>query len=141
MIAESCQSSSIGTSRIARWIWPVLVLNGLVCLARVPTSAVLKRHRQVEALREQGDVEWLLSRAGLGGADVIRRVRAETPDDAVVVVRGDFHGALEFAPRLLWPRLCCAQHRLPPGAVSLAGRPVAPLAVIGRGSGLFLESR
>ena len=52
MIAESCQSSSIGTSRIARWIWPVLVLNGLVCLARVPTSAVLKRHRQVEALRE-----------------------------------------------------------------------------------------
>ena len=75
------------------------------------------------------------------GAEVVLEVRDNTPENAVVPVRGLFKGALEYVPPLLWPRLCCRVEALAAGASEHLGRPVAPYVIVSDGASLLLERR
>lgn len=124
------------------------LLAGLLVLAhvgfalvRVPHAVVAKRWREVAACRSEGDAAFILRTAHLDGADAIATLRATTAEHAVVPVRGSDKGALEFAPMLLWPRLCKAAGSLPPGVATADGRPIAPWVLVAEGKRLRLEAR
>jgi hypothetical protein len=109
-------------------------------LLRVPHAVVARRVRDVQAVADEGYAPFAMQRARLLGADAIETLRAATPPDAVIAVRGDFKGALEFAPALLWPRLCRRAETLA-GMATLSGRPIAAWTLVGDGPALRLEPR
>ena len=119
----------------------VVIAHVVFGLCRIPHAVVAQRLEDVAGYRRDGDAAWLFRTAKLEGADAIAAVRARTAPDAVVVFRGDRKGAMEWAPALLWPRLCCAENRLPAGATTFAGRPIADLALVGDRLTLRVEAR
>jgi len=124
--------------RLAPWLPPALVLAHVVFgLLRVPRSVVAKRLAQVAAVEQEGYVPYLFRAAHLEGADAVLDLSASTPPHALIVTRGPLKGALEFAPALLWPRLCLRDGAVLPDD----GRPVAGRALVGDRDGLWLEPR
>ncbi len=119
----------------------LLVTHVAFGLARVPHAVVAKRWREVTACRAEGDAAFILRTAHLTGAEAIVTLRATTPQNAVVAVRGVDKGVLEFAPPLLWPRLCKAEGAIPAGAATDEGRPIAAMVLVAEGKHLRLEAR
>jgi len=117
-----------------------VVVHVVFGMARIPHAVIAQRFADVEGYRSEGDAAWLFRTAKLMGADAITAVRARTGPDAVIPIRGDLE-PLEWVPPLLWPRLCCAVERLPAGARTFAGRPIADLVLVGEGMTLRVESR
>ena len=110
-------------------------------LLRIPHAVIAQRWADVDAFRREGDAAWLLRTARLNGADAIALVRECTGPDAVIAIRGAHEDALEWAPPLLWPRLCCAERALPAGATTFAGRRIADLVLVGDEKTLRVEPR
>ncbi len=109
---------------------------------RLPASVVGRRLAEVAACRRDGYVPFVLGSAFQGGEDAIAELLATTSPDAVIPIRGLRKGAIEFAPALLWPRLCCATESLPAGAVRTAdGRPIAQQVLVADGASMRLEPR
>lgn len=132
---------STAGARLGACAGALLLLHVAFGLARVPHAVVVKRWREVAACREEGDAAFILRTAHLTGAEAIAMLRNTTPENAVIAVRGEDKGVLEFAPPLLWPRLCKAEGALPAGAVSAEGRPIAPMVLVAEGKHLRLEAR
>lgn len=123
-------------------ILAVLVLLHLVLgLLRLPFSVVGRRLAEVAACEREGHARFVFASARQDGADAIAELLATTPADAVVPIRGLRKGAIEFAPALLWPRLCCDAEALPRGAERHDGRPIAARVLVGDGDRLRLEPR
>lgn len=127
---------------------PLPVVLGALVLAhvvfgllRVPHVVVGRRLLEIADYRREGDAAYVLRTAFLRGADAIAALRRATPADAVIGYRGGQKGALEFAPALLWPRLCCNAAALPAGASTAHGRPIAAQVLVGDGATLRLEPR
>jgi hypothetical protein len=127
--------------RLAFWLGAAIVVHVALGIARVPHAVIGKRWTEIEEIERDGFVAWSLSTARLGGADAIDELLRTTAADAIVPVRGPFKGALEYAPRLLWPRLCCAEHLLPAGLDTRHGRPIAPVVLVGDRGSLHVEAR
>ena len=127
--------------KVAAVLGCVVVAHVLFGLFRIPHAVIAQRFEDVAGFRRDGDAAWLFRTAKLEGADAIGLVRARTGPDAVVAFRGDRKGAMEFVPPLLWPRLCCAADRLPAGATTFAGRPIADVVLVGDGLTLRVEAR
>ncbi|MGC6489347.1 MAG: hypothetical protein ACON4Z_16995 [Planctomycetota bacterium] len=92
-----------------------------------------------------GDAAWLFAAAHLEGTELIERLRRETNEDAIIAVwgafKGAFKGAIEFAPRLLWPQLLARENLLEPDATAHRGRPISPFVLVSDGAALRLEVR
>lgn len=131
----------MGSSRWSAWLLAAIGLHCAVGVARIPHAVIGKRWAEVAEFGRDGEVEWRLRTARIEGAAAITTLRESTAEDAVVVMRGDLEDAIEFAPALLWPRLCCVETSLPAGADSYLGRPIAPWAIVGDGMLLRLEPR
>ncbi|MEO0481665.1 MAG: hypothetical protein AAF196_19510 [Planctomycetota bacterium] len=69
----------------------------------VPKKAIGRRVDQIEAHQRDGGPFRLCSEQS---AAVLKELRDTTPPDAVIPVIGSARGDMEFAPALLWPRLC-----------------------------------
>jgi hypothetical protein len=139
-----------GSANVTEPAWRGRLVSVLGCLViahvlfgvgRIPHAVIAQRWEDVDGYRRDGDAAWLFREAKLEGADAIAAVRARTAPDAVVLFRGDRKGAMEWAPPLLWPRLCCAEERLPAGAKTFAGRPIADLVLVGDENLLRVEAR
>lgn len=110
-------------------------LHVAIVVARVPGSVVLKRLAEIDAYRAAGPVRFHLDNALHQGADGIEWLLANTPEDAVVLFHGERHGALEFVPGLLYPRLMLDFHAVRRGQETALGRPIARGTLPGKGSG------
>ena len=89
-----------------------------IALVRVPTDVVSKRCARIAEFHARGAVRFHLDTKQMQGAQAVERLLQYTREDAVVLQRGAYSGALEFVPPLLWPRLVCAEfwpHACPPG--------------------------
>ena len=84
----------------------LLAAHVLFGLCRAPLVTVARRAQEIADYRREGDIAYVMRTGHLQGADALVGLRAATPPDAVVNVSGDSKGPLEFAPALLWPRLC-----------------------------------
>ena len=123
MANPDVSTSSASSKRIATLLAVGVALHCAFGVLRIPHAVIGKRV------------------ADLTGAEVILEVRDNTPENAVVPVRGLFKGALEYVPPLLWPRLCCRVEALAAGASEHLGRPVAPYVIVSDGASLLLERR
>ena len=141
MANPDVSTSSASSKRIATLLAVGVALHCAFGVLRIPHAVIGKRVADVTGLQDEGDVSWLMARARLTGAEVILEVRDNTPENAVVPVRGLFKGALEYVPPLLWPRLCCRVEALAAGASEHLGRPVAPYVIVSDGDSLLLERR
>lgn len=74
-------------------------------LARVPTKVWAKRLGEIAEYRARGPVRYHLDNAHHQGAGAVEWLLDHTPEDAVVLWRGQWKGAFEFASALLAPRL------------------------------------
>lgn len=119
----------------------LLLLHLGLGVLRLPASVVGRRLREVAACRQVGHGTYALESAGQSGASAIDVLLTQTPADAVVLIRGLRKGAIEFAPALLWPRLCCDESALPRDGDRYAGRPIAAYMLVGDGELLRLEAR
>jgi len=132
-----------GASRVnwATWVAVAVVLHCGFGALRIPHAVFGKRWDDAAEFDREGVAAWRLRRARLEGLPAIERLLRTTADSAVVAIGGQFKGALEYVPPLLWPRLCCFRDRLPADATTYLGRPIAEYAVIGEGTTLRLEAR
>jgi hypothetical protein len=105
--------------------WVVLAAHTGLVLARVPQTVFARRLGQVAAWRAEGPARYLFRTSGREGVEAIEELLRTSPPDAVVLWRGDGHGAVEFAPMLLWPRLLAAEGSVAADAHRYLERPVA----------------
>jgi len=105
--------------------WVALAAHVGLVLARVPQKVVGRRLGEVAAWRAEGPARYLFRTSGLEGVEAIEELLRNSPEDAIVLWRGDGHGAVEFAPALLWPRLLAAEGSVPADAKLYLERPVA----------------
>jgi len=126
---------------LASWLAVLLLAHAVFGALRLPGSVALRRLTEIRACEGQGRARYALQLAQLDGADAIATLLATTPEDAVVPIRGVRKGAIEFAPGLLWPRLCVEAAVLPAGERTAAGRPIAAVVLVGDGTTLRLEPR
>jgi hypothetical protein len=147
MLGRRMSDSSVATTRTGRlrsfrfWLLALVAVHVVHGIARLPHAVLGKRLREIEGYRRDGDVEWLLANARLHGAEALRRVRTSCPEHEAVVLYGPLKGALEFAPALLWPRLCVAADRIPAGAVAHAGHRLHHLGLAGDRTTLRIVER
>ncbi len=112
-------------SRRLRALLLALVAAHLVLLVvRIPHAAFGKRLRSIREWRERGQVHYHLGRWPESAA-AIDWLLEHTPPNCVVPWRGDWKGALEFAPALLWPRILYVAKSLGSSQLSVHGRPIA----------------
>ena len=126
---------------LASWLAVLLIAHAVFGVLRLPGSVVARRLGEIAACAREGHARYTLRLAQQSGSDAIVQLLAATPPDAVVPIRGVRRGAIEFAPGLLWPRLCVDAAALPAGARTAAGRPIAPFVLVGDGAALRLEPR
>jgi len=130
---------------LASWLAVLLLAHAVFGALRLPGSVVGRRLTAIRACECDGHARYALQQAKLSGADAIATLLATTPPDAVVPIRGVRKGAIEFAPGLLWPRLCVEADALPAGELTSAGRPIAAVVLVGvqvgDGTTLRLEPR
>lgn len=93
-------------------------------LLRLPHAAYHKRMAQIASRRGLGDLAYHL-RFSSQSVAALAWLRDHTPTDAVVLFRGPWQGALEFAAPLLQPRLLYAEAAMPTGIQTMFGRPLA----------------
>ncbi len=133
--------------RTSFWIGLAVIVHCGIGVARLPRAAS-KRWGEVAEFRTRGAVRWRLEDGFPNHPEdversiaVIEELLRTTPDNAIVPIRGLPEDALEYAPALLWPRLCCFEERLVVVAGEHRGRPVAGVTLIGDGARLALEAR
>jgi len=105
--------------------WVALAAHTVLVLARVPQTVFARRLGQVAAWRAEGPARYLFRTSGGEGVEAIEELLRTSPTDAIVLWRGDGHGAVEFAPSLLWPRLLAAEGSVAADAHRYLDRPVA----------------
>jgi hypothetical protein len=115
----------------------LLAAHVLFGLCRAPLVTVARRAQEIAEYRRDGDIVYVLRTSHLQGAPALAELRATTPPDADVEVRGDSKGALEFAPALLWPRLCRREGGR--RGQERALRPLAPRILVADADGLRLD--
>ena len=118
---------------------------------RIPGKVYGKRLEHVRRYREVGAPGYHLDTDHRQGADLLRLLLAETPPDCILLWRGDTHGAIEFVPPLIAPRLLVAENECPANATHLLERPLAQgmladgsrgvFVLVGHGDSLSLELR
>ena len=143
IIAALCCNTMEATTRPRwmLWVGVAVVAHCVLGISRIPHAVIGKRWREVAEFQDEGGVAWRLRVANLEGVDVIEELRRTTPPDAVIVTRGAFKGVLEYAPRLLWPRLCCSETLTPADEIRRHDRPIAPVILVSEGGLLRLEQR
>lgn len=95
---------------LCRRICLVLVFGHLaIACARIPTDVIGKRRERIADYHARGAVRFHLDTKTMQGAAAVETLLRHSPPDAVVLHRGAYSGALEFAPPLLWPRLLYAE--------------------------------
>jgi hypothetical protein len=117
----------------------LLAAHVLFGLCRAPLVTVARRAQEIAEYRREGDIAYVMRTSHLQGADALVELRRTTPPDHDVRVRGDSNGPLEFAPALLWPRLC--YHRGPglPVLSERTRRPMARHTLVADGNDLRLD--
>ncbi|MCA8948531.1 MAG: hypothetical protein KDE27_03465 [Planctomycetes bacterium] len=129
------------TSRVTTWLAVAVGAHCAFGALRVPHAVIWKRWCEVADYRAEGGVAWRLESAALDGREAIETLLRTTGEDAVVLLRGDPKGAIEYAAPLLWPRLCCVAGAVPAEAETYLGRPIAARVLVGEGRALRLEPR
>lgn len=129
----------------------VVLAHLVVVVARVPYAAWAKRLREISAHRADGRTPFLFAASHLDGADVVDRLIASTPPDAMIAYDGDRKGALEFVAALVFPRLLVAAGQIVADQTEVAGRRIATqvdadgtrrrIVVVGDGRTARLELR
>ena len=76
-----------------------------IAVARIPTDVIGKRRERIADYHARGAVRFHLDTKLMQGAEAVEALLRHCPPDAVVLHRGAYKGAFEFAPPLLWPRL------------------------------------
>ncbi len=107
----------------------------LFAVSRVPRVVVGRRLEQVADYRERGGARFHLDNKFREGAQWVEWIQQNVPPDAAVLYRGPVKGPLEFVSGLIHPRLLCDAARVPPGAETAAGRPIARGRIAGLGEG------
>ncbi len=113
-----------------RPLW--LQLLGLAFLAhllfgvqRIETNAFPKRLEHVSMIHDKGMIHFHLRRLSPDSVPVLEFIAENTPENAVVLFRGEPRGILELAVGLLSPRLLYQDSAIPAGAKTIHGRPVS----------------
>ena len=112
----------------SRWGLALAILLGAhvaVGIARIPSKVWGERADEIARYRDVGAVRFHLDNRERSGADAVQAVLDRSPENAVVLWRGEWRGALEFAPALLAPRLVVDERYCPKDATSLWDRPLA----------------
>jgi hypothetical protein len=112
----------------SRWGLALAVLLGAhvaVGIARIPSKVWGERAEEIARYRDAGAVRFHLDNRERRGADAVQAVLDQSPENAVVLWRGAWRGALEFAPALLAPRVLVHELSCAPDAASLWDRPIA----------------
>lgn len=141
-------------SSLPRWsdlLVGLLLLHILWGAARIPGKVWGERLDDVAQYRRVGPAAYHLGNRYRSGAAAVEQVLATTPEQAVLLWRGDWRNALEFVPPLIAPRLLVNVIACPPGTTTYLGRPVATgrlsdgrsgvLVLIGQGESVALEVR
>ncbi|PIE23859.1 MAG: hypothetical protein CSA62_05535 [Planctomycetota bacterium] len=105
---------------------------------RIPSKHWGNRLDEIQRYQEQGRYHFYFRQEQRQNGDLLQWLAENTPQDSVLLWRGEWKGALEFAPALLWPRLLVDARALPPGQDSFHGRKVAAGRYPGLGSGQFV---
>ena len=112
----------------SRWGLALAILLGAhvaVGIARIPAKVWSDRAGEIARYRDVGAVRFHLENRERSGAAAVQAVLEQTPENAVVLWRGAWRGALEFAPALLAPRVLVHEQSCAPDAASLWERPIA----------------
>ena len=86
----------------------LLILLGAhfaVATLRIPTKHWGKRLDEIARYEEKGRYHFYFGDEQQQNGDLLQWLAENTPEDSVVLWRGEWKGAMEFAPALLWPRL------------------------------------
>jgi hypothetical protein len=106
----------------------LLCLHILLAVVRVPDKGFTRRAEQIEQIHREGHAAFLLGKLGATGreaATIVEHLRAQTPEDAVVLYAGSWRGIGELLGPLLYPRLLYRADAVPPEDASVHGRPLA----------------
>ena len=128
-------------SWFARKLLLVVLLAHLVLgLARIPHAVIDKRQQEMAQYREKGPVRYLLETKHHSGANEVQWILDHTPENCVVLWRGNYKGSFELVAQLIFPRLLYAAGAAD-GATTVHGRPVAAKVLVGLGTDLELHDR
>ena len=119
----------------------VLVGHLLLGLLRIPHAVVNKRGDEIALHGKVGHVSYLLDTKHHKGAAQVEWLLANTPEDSVILWRGEYKGSFELVAHLVYPRLLYEESRVAPGVDTIHDRKVAAKVLVGLGNDLELVSR
>ena len=129
----------------------LLIVHIAVGVARIPSKVWGERQDAISHHHEVGAARYHVGNEHHFGADVIERILGDSQEDTVVLWRGEWKGAMEFAPALLAPRLLIPAGKCPKDATSWRGHDLATVrnssgdlvvpVLVGTGAGIELELR
>lgn len=83
----------------------LLALTCIYAVARVPHATWSKRLAQLEEQERLGEIGYNIGRTWPEHAELVRWIRANTPEDAIVLWRGKWKGVLELIAAAIGERL------------------------------------
>jgi hypothetical protein len=129
----------------------LLALHFLVAVLRIVPKHWGKRLDQIQRYESLGRYAFFFGEERREAGDVLQWLAEHTPANSVILWRGEWRGAMEFAPALLWPRMVYDERAAAIGQTEVHGRPIAAgnhprlgegqLVIVGTDRGLHLELR
>ena len=132
--------SAKGSGFARKLLLVILLAHVILGLMRIPHAVIGKRRQEMTQYREQGPVRYLLETKHHRGADEVRWILDHTPENSVVLWRGEYKGSFELVAQLIFPRLLYAEDAAG-SATTVHGRPVAAKVLVGLGTDLELQDR
>jgi hypothetical protein len=114
-----------------------LIAHLLFCVQRLETKSLPARIDEIQEFRENGAIRFHLSKSPENAA-VLQMIAENTPEECVVLFKGEDHGSMELAVGLLSPRLLYAESGAAPGVSMIHGLPVARAKLPNLGEGTLV---